>query len=50
MAKHRKELNKKLAARTTRAGTQNAAVQEDNDDTKSVKLIRLKADGMQRSY
>ena len=46
MAKHKKELNKKLATQTLRAGTQNAAVQEDDKDTKYVTSISLETDGM----
>ena len=46
MAKHKNELKKKLAAQTPRAGTQNAAVQDDYQDTKSVASTILKADGM----
>ena len=49
MAKHKKELNKKLATQTPRAGTQNAAVKEDDEDTKSVASISLKANGMPSS-
>ena len=44
IAKRKKELDKKV--QNSRKETQNAAVQGDNDDTRSVKLIGLKADGM----
>ena len=44
IAKRKKKLDKKVG--TPRAGTQNAAVQEDNEDTKSVTLFGLKADVM----
>ena len=46
MAKCKKELNEKLDTQTPRAGTQNAAVQENNEITKSIASISLEVDGM----
>ena len=46
MARHKKELEKKLATQTPRVGTQNATVQRDDKDTKSVTSISPKANGI----
>ena len=46
MAKRKKGLNEKLAVQSLKVGTQNADMQEEDDDLNYVASIGLEADGM----